>query len=204
MYPGQLAFCTSTGSGYTIDNIYVRNAANSAWVNLVDVTSSITPSSEYSTTPVTDDNDFTVTSGHRYYMMFTLPTTETLYYITGIEWKNGASVSDVIISGIDQINSLTPTITTTPLIALAQELTQSGTNAVQRSSVVSSKLIPAGTILGAWVSCNAATILRKDNGAGGAYSKATSYTSAPASASGTAWTSGVDPLYIKVYFKGYQ
>ena len=30
-YAGQLAYCTSTGSGFTVDIIYVRNAANSAW-----------------------------------------------------------------------------------------------------------------------------------------------------------------------------
>lgn len=137
-------------------------------------------------------------------MMFTLPTTETLYYITGIEWKNGASVTGTIISGIDMVNSVTPTINSTPLIALAQEVTQAGTNAVQRVSVVASKMIPAGTVLGAWVTCSGATILRKDNGAAGAYHKATSHDSSPSACENTSFTSAVDPLYIKVYYKGYQ
>lgn len=33
-YAGQMAYCTSTGSGFTLDNLYQRNAANSSWVNL--------------------------------------------------------------------------------------------------------------------------------------------------------------------------
>ncbi|HJU13652.1 MAG TPA: discoidin domain-containing protein [Candidatus Nitrosotalea sp.] len=32
-YAGMHAYCTSTGSGFTVDNYYVRNAANSAWNN---------------------------------------------------------------------------------------------------------------------------------------------------------------------------
>ena len=31
-YPGQEVFCTSTGSGYTIDTSYTRNSANNAWI----------------------------------------------------------------------------------------------------------------------------------------------------------------------------
>lgn len=136
--------------------------------------------------------------------MITLPSTETLYTITGIEWKNGASVSGTIISGIDQIDSLTPTIDSTPLLALAQEVTQTGISQVQRSSVVSSKLIRGGTLIGAWVSCSAATTLQKDNGAGGAYHKATSYDASPSACDNTAFTSAVDPVYLKVYYRGYQ
>lgn len=32
-YPGQLAFCTSTGSGFNINMSYVRNVANTAWIS---------------------------------------------------------------------------------------------------------------------------------------------------------------------------
>lgn len=30
-YPGQQAFCSATGSGFTVDTLYQRNAANTAW-----------------------------------------------------------------------------------------------------------------------------------------------------------------------------
>jgi len=33
-YAGQIAFCTSTGSGYTVENIYQRDSSNSSWVAL--------------------------------------------------------------------------------------------------------------------------------------------------------------------------
>lgn len=31
-YPGEEVFCTSTGSGFTIDTTYTRNSANNAWI----------------------------------------------------------------------------------------------------------------------------------------------------------------------------
>lgn len=33
-YSGMLAYCTSTGSGFTIDTLYVRNTANTSWTAL--------------------------------------------------------------------------------------------------------------------------------------------------------------------------
>ena len=33
MYAGQLAFCTSTGSGFSVNMSYVRNTANTAWIS---------------------------------------------------------------------------------------------------------------------------------------------------------------------------
>lgn len=30
-YPGQIVFCTSTGSGFTLNGLYVRNSANTLW-----------------------------------------------------------------------------------------------------------------------------------------------------------------------------
>lgn len=31
-YPNQLVVCTSTGSGFTVDTMYIRNSANTAWI----------------------------------------------------------------------------------------------------------------------------------------------------------------------------
>src|SRR6185312_4772045 len=38
-YAGMLAYCTSTGSGFTADFLYERNTANSAWSNIPILTS---------------------------------------------------------------------------------------------------------------------------------------------------------------------
>jgi hypothetical protein len=204
-YPGQEAFCTSTGSGFTVDTTYVRNAANDTWDEKDSLTRALTASSEANTTPVTDGADFTATAGTRYYAFFTLPTTETLYIITGIEWKNGATVSGNVTAGIDVVNADPPTIPATPLLVIAQEVAQSGTSAVQRVSAVSSTLIRGGTICGAWVSCSSGTAtLREQTGLSSQnQSKATSYSATPASSDTTAWTATTARKYLKVYYRGF-
>lgn len=40
-YAGQLAFCTSTGSGFSINMLYLRNATNTAWINPIVSTSTL-------------------------------------------------------------------------------------------------------------------------------------------------------------------
>src|SRR6185312_9039256 len=40
-YPGQMVYCTSTGNGFTIDVMYRRNAANSAWKVMGAITGEI-------------------------------------------------------------------------------------------------------------------------------------------------------------------
>jgi len=204
-FAGQHAFCTSTGSGFTVDNEYIRNAANDAWLNFADITLGVNETSESSSTPITDDGDLTVAAGHRYYAFFTLPTTETLYYITGIEWKNGATVAGNVIAGIDVIDADPPTINSTPLAGLAQEVAQAGTSAVQRVSVNFSKLFRGGTVLGVWVSLSSGTAtLREDNGAANGRKKATAFDSSPSAAENTGFTTGIDPVYLKVYYRGYD
>ena len=75
-YPGQMAYATTTSGGFTADTLYVRNAANSAWVTIKTVTDALQESSETNTTPVTDDGELISVVGTRYYSHFTLPTTD--------------------------------------------------------------------------------------------------------------------------------
>src|SRR5689334_16478508 len=42
LFPGQLAFCTSSGSGFTANHLYMRNAANSAWLEIMTSTNTDT------------------------------------------------------------------------------------------------------------------------------------------------------------------
>src|SRR3990167_2310674 len=203
-YAGQLAFCTSTGSGFTSDRIYVRNSANSAWIehalNAIQITT------ESNSTPVTDNADFTVTAGHRYYAFVTLPTAEQLYTITGIEWKNGATVAGNVMCGIDIINADPPTLAGVPLQSLGMEVAQSGVSSVQRNSNIINNLFPAGSVLGLWVSCSSGTAtLREQTGLGSQnQQKATAYSNTPGTQDVTAWTTATARKYIKVYYKGYS
>lgn len=203
-YAGQFAYCTSTGSGFTIDTMYVRNAANNTWLNYKDIQNAIAVTTESNTTPVTDGADFTVTAGNRYYAFFTLPSTEPIYEITGIEWKNGATVSGNVICGIDLVNADPPTISHTPLVAVGIQVAQSGASAVQRNSSISSNIIKSGSILGAWVACSSATAtLREQTGLGSQNQyKATAYVNTPSAAEATAFSTATARKYLKVYYKG--
>lgn len=201
-YAGQLAFCTSTGSGFTIDKFYQRNAANSAWV---ETSIGFTEVSEANSTPISDNADFTAVAGTRYYGFVTIPSTEKIYVITGIEWKNGATVSGNVTAGLDVVDANPPTLASTPLIGVAQEVAQAGTSAVQRVSVNSSWIVRAGTIVGIWVSCSSGTAtLREQTGLGSQnQSKATAYSATPNASENTAWATATARKYLKLYFRGY-
>lgn len=204
-YAGQSAYCTSTGSGFTVDVLYVRNAANSAWNIFTQYATNLALKDEANTTPITDNADFTVTAGHRYYAFFTLPSTEKLYQITGIEWKNGATVAGSVTAGIDYIYADPPTVVDTILGALMIVTAASGASQIQRVSTVLGHLFPAGTILGVWVSCSGAThTLREQTGLSSQnQQKASTYTVTPNLSEGTAWTAATARKYLKVYYKGY-
>ena len=203
-YAGQSAYCTSTGSGFTVDSLYCRNAANDTWVLQKTMTDTITESSTTTTTPITDDTNHDAVAGTRYYHFFTLPTTDPLYIITNITWENGAAVAGTVISGVDIVNADPPTLASTILVALGQEVTQAGTGADQSCVNVSSNPIRGGTILGVWVSCSSASAdLRKVTGSSQNQRKATAYSSSPGTADSTAWTATTDKYHIKATYRSY-
>jgi len=199
-YAGQLAFATSTTGGFNIDTLYERNSANSAWAAIV-----YNEIAEANTTPVTDGADFVHVSGTRYYAFFTLPTTEKHYIITGIEWKNGATVSGNMICGIDLVDADPPTLASVPLVANGPVRGQTPINSIQRESRISSKLIRGGTILGAWVmGDDSVGTLREQTGLGSQnQSKAVGFSNGPPSNNVTAWATATARKYVKVYYRGY-
>ena len=201
-----LAYSTDTSGASTIDTLYVRNAANDAWVTVATYSGAVTETAEANTTPVTDGANFDAVAGVRYYAFFTLPSTEKFYLITGIEWKNGTNQAGNIQSGVDIVNADPPTLASTPLLALGQEVAQAAVaDTIQRVSIISSQLIRAGTICGAWISCSSATAdLREQTGLGSQnQSKATAYSATPNASDNTAWTATTARKYIKVYYRGY-
>lgn len=204
-YAGQLVFATSTTGGFTIDTLYERNSANSAWVTMALASAVLTESAELNSTPVSDNADFTATAGVRYYGFITTPSTEKLYLITGIEWKNGATVNGNVVAGVDVINADPPTLASTPLLSVTQEVAQAGTSAVQRVSIVMGQPIRAGAVVGIWVSCSSGTAtLREQTGLGSQnQQKATAYSANPNAADNTAWTTATARKYLKLYFRGY-
>jgi len=199
-YPGMHAYCTSTGSGFIIDIEYVRNAANSAW-NAID----FFESAEANNTAVTDNADFTVTAGRKYYAFFTLPSTEKLYVFTKILWKNGATLNGNIIAGVDMIDADPPTLANTILIAHCPELAQAGVSQDQSTTQIVSKPVRGGTICGVWVSSSSNTAtLREQTGLGSQNQlKASAYDTTPDSADTTAWTTATARKKVVAYYRGY-
>lgn len=169
------------------------------------VSNMLTESTEQNTTPVADNTNSTVVAGARHFVFFTVPSTYKFIRVTGIEWKNGSTVSGNIQCGIDYVNANPPTQAATVLSALGQQTTQSGLNVVQRTSMIKSDPIRASTLLGVWVMIDNAT---------GTFSflsaqpnqnenKSTTYTAVVANQDTNAWNAATVILYIKVYFVGY-
>ena len=168
------------------------------------MTDTLSESSTTTTTPITDDTNHDAVAGTRYYHFFTLPTTDPLYIITNITWENGAAVAGTVISGVDIVDANPPTVAGTPLVALGQEVTQSGTGTDQSCTNVASNPIRGGTILGVWVSCSSASAdLRKVTGSSQNQRKATAYSSSPSAADSTAWTATTDKYHIKATYRSY-
>ena len=211
--PGMLAFCTSSGSGFSAGVLYRRNAANSAWEQIIDEASIQTltnkivfgpEASEESNTPVADDNQASGRSNIRHYLTLTLPTTYKFYKITGIEWKNGTVVAGNVMCGVDLIDTETPSDPRVLRVALGKEVTQVGTSAVQRNSSITSDMIRGGSVIGVWfLPSNSSATFRRKNGTVQKY-KSFAYTINPSIQDATAWSDDTDFYYIKTYYRGYN
>ena len=198
-YPGQLVYSTSTGGVFTSGQTYKRNSANTTWV-----LQAYHVSEELNSTPVTDDNQSSIIN-NRYYAYHTLPTDYKFYIITGIEWKNGSSVAGNIMTGVDAVDADTPTLNSTPLLALGQEATQTGTSAVQRVSIISSKLIKAGTIVGIWINGSGAGLFRYQTiSSANRIKNIAGYDATPSFSDNSGWSASTVGIYLKLYYIGYN
>jgi len=196
---GQLVFSTTTGGSFIQNKLYARLTGNTSWsANLVE-------SAEQSLEQAGTTN---ITASINSHLMtyFTLPSTEKFYIITGIEWKNGTTITggSLIDSGVIAFNLIPPTIQIAPVLAVGSQLTQSGVDAVQRCSQISSKIIRAGTIIGVYFGSTTSTDFKVGtNGTSISANKIT--TVYPKDAiDDTAMTNSVVRIYSKVYFRGYS
>lgn len=168
----------------------------------------IIESSEASTTPVADDseNAGSALTGKRY-IFFTLPTTEKWYIITGIEWKNGTVVGGNVFAGVEYVDANPPVLANVMTVAVMQPVVQSGTNVIQRNSLISSEPIRGGSILGAYFITDSATskfrFLASQpsvNRLKAAVAGSIDYPNGDS----TAWTANGSPFYLKVYYRGIK
>lgn len=159
---------------------------------------------EKSTTPCSDNSDYTGSTGTKFFVLFTLPSDYKYYQITGIEWKNGTSVAGNILSGIVIVDADPPTAVNSPHVLASILVAQAGENAVQRNSLVTPNLISSGTKLGAYIQ-------NSDSGAHLRYLagqsnikriKTVAYTTTVSYVDNTAFSSSTNLMYIKIYYKG--
>ena len=208
-YAGQIAYCTSSNVNFNADSYYIRNAANSAWVEHHSPIESI----ELSSSPLGWSNTGGTALGtaKRWYNLFTMPSTDRFYLITGIEWRNGGTLGTSVLCGVDLISDTpapdaTPTKASSVLMGITPLTAQSGADALQRSSLITCNPIRAGSSVGIWISTNNSTgnFRYLDTGYTG-INKSVAYTATPPTADSTAW--GTDAnfiVYLKAYYVGYS
>lgn len=163
---------------------------------------------EASSTPVTDTTSTTTANTTRLYEFYTLPTTEKFYVITGIEWKNGATVSGDTICGAVIIDANPPTQAAVPTVAFGQLTANSGANAIQRVSRIVSHPIRGGTTIGIFVQPSSGTHTYRTATVSSSNNRKTGITFPSggnvANQENGAWTAGTVKAYLKVYYRGYK
>jgi len=208
-YPGQLAFCTATGSGFTIDTLYQRNAANNAWNTFASrVTPLLQESAERTDGSFPSSFVIATVPNTRFYRYFTFPSDSLFHIVTGISWLNYTPQSGNVICGVDSIDSNPPVLAFSEILALGSEVLMTGTG-VQRNSLIMSKPIPGGTVCGAWINFTSGGANFRLH----AVSPAQKYRKASTTDSGTQTTLtdntvfSVSDLYetwIKVHYRSYS
>lgn len=147
-------------------------------------------------------NDTVIGANTRRYAFITLPSTATYYRITGMECSNGTVVNGNFHALVEMVDASPPVAVSTIVVATPQFAAQTGASSVQRLSVISSQLIPGGTLLGCSIATASAT---------GRYLTATvasannSKAVAPAGdvplRDGTAWAATTEAPYFKLYYR---
>lgn len=194
-FEGQLAYCTSDSGNFLKDKIYARLAGNINWSGNLTETIEQTLGSD-------EDGSSSAVTSRRFYRFLTLPSTEKFYIFTGITWRNGSGVAGNIISGIDVVNTDPPTIDHTPLVALAQEVAQAGTNQYQTVNVAFSRVLRGGTLVGVWIENSNSGATLKTLGAG--LVKIQTYNPNPNFANNTAFSGTNGGRCVRAYYRGYS
>lgn len=204
-YAGMLAYCTSTGSGFTVDHFYQRDSTNTTWQDITVIRgSALTESAEQNTTPVADNNESAINSGDAVYMYYTIPNTYKYIIITGIEWKNGTAVAGNVMCGVDLVDANPPTVAPRNTVAVGVQVAQTGTSTVQRNSRIASQQIRAGGVLGVWIQSDTSTTprFRYLNVTQSNNRSAISYSVDPPNGRTTSFSTD-NQYYIKLYYVGY-
>ena len=153
-------------------------------------------------TPVAGANDTVLNTTNRYYTFFTLPgTSSDLYLVTGFEVLNGTVVAGSHQCFLEKVDQNLPSSSNTTTVAWSRLITMAGASAVQRIPHETSHLIPGGTLVGASVVTSSATARYGTTTVAAGNRLRAIAVASPNNTHQTAWGSGTEEPYIKVYAK---
>lgn len=161
---------------------------------------------ENSSTPITDTQDTIINANSRAYGLVTLPTDFDFYVITGIEWKNGATINGSVRSGIDLLNADPITLAATQHMASGRQILQTPASSIQRNSAIVSQRIPGGSVLGVYIVSSSATATFRSDPVGGASNpirRAITFASTELIDT-VSFSGSTERFFIKLYFKGIK
>ena len=172
-------------------------------------TDALQEAAEANSTPVTDTASTVVGAATlRLFDFVTLPTTERLYVITGIEWKNGATVAGNTICGAVLVDASPPTQAAVPTVAFGQLTANAGASSIQRVSRIVSQPIRGGTTIGVFIQASSTTHTYRTATVTSANNRKTVAAFPPggdvASQENVGWTASATKAYVKVYYRGYR
>lgn len=210
---GQVSFSTSTGSGFSDNKTYVRNAANTTWSTNTITSTALTPGLDSDYNP--DTTGMISKANNRLYSFLTLPTTYKFYLFTQmliglVYWTpSGGTLS--LVFGIDLVDSITPTIQNTPLVAISPKFSVTGSigqGSVNTTQNIASKPVIGGSVLGLWINSNTTGTdysFRRSLTTSTVYQKAEVITETPDTVNTTAWvTSTFYEPHIRITGYGYN
>ena len=194
---GQVAFPTTTGSGFTNNKTYVRNAANTTWnTNLFTSTAYSQEGGSSANTNIDLDNTF---ANRRRYTFITIPTTYKFYLFThmsvGATYWATAFNTLTMIMGADLIDTIPPTAQNTSLVAISTLFTSTPANSLAglaTSKMIASKPVIGGSKLGLWMNVGSFSGsvygFPKATSTSTIYYKSETITESPPTVNTTAWS----------------
>jgi hypothetical protein len=164
----------------------------------------LTESAEAESVTAAGNTSHTPGADLRLYDFFTLPTTEKWYVITGIEWKNHATVAGSIWCGVDLVDGDPPTDNNTVTVAWGKAVAQAGTSTTQRNSAIASTPIRGGSVCGVWIVSNSATATFGVTGGASVNNRRSITAGTPELQHSAAWSASANHPYVKAFYVGIR
>lgn len=165
---------------------------------------------EFTNSPVADDTDFGIVANtlRVYGQAFVLPATSKFYLITGLGWKNGATITDTLFCGLEKIgiNTVPPTETALELVGYSTNIAQVGASAEQKNTAITqTRPLGKGDVVIGYIgsTTGTGTVRGLTVAAENSQRAITDVKAFPQWKPVTAWTAAVARYFMRYSFTGY-